>query len=192
MTTIKTVTNADLDAFYDTMFMAFTNDPVGRYSNPKASDYRAYFTGFQKIFCAEAVKNNTAFLTDCHAGAIAWFGPGVHMDYEALGKYFYETMEKERVDTLLSVMDKCGEYSPEGDYWYLGMVGVDPYYTGQGLGGKLIKDMLDKVDQKHLPAYLESSNLQNVRLYERLGFVAQDAFDLGGEAIMTPMVRPAQ
>jgi ribosomal protein S18 acetylase RimI-like enzyme len=55
-------------------------------------------------------------------------------------------------------------------HWYLGYLGARPSSQGQGLGGELLREVLQRVDAASLPAYLESSNERNLSLYERHGF----------------------
>jgi ribosomal protein S18 acetylase RimI-like enzyme len=55
-------------------------------------------------------------------------------------------------------------------HWYLSAIGVAPDHQGKGIGGALIRDMLGKADESGVPAFLETSNAENVPLYEHLGF----------------------
>ena len=52
----------------------------------------------------------------------------------------------------------------------LNVLGIDPDYQGKGLGGALLRHATDICDRDGALAYLESSNLRNVPLYERHGF----------------------
>ena len=67
---------------------------------------------------------------------------------------------------------------PEEPHWYLGVVGSDPSVRGKGFGQVLMRSRLDRVDAEHAPAYLESTNVRNVPLYERHGFRATGEIDL--------------
>ena len=51
--------------------------------------------------------------------------------------------------------------------WYLG---VEPEFQGQGVGTRLLKEIIQMVDQRNLPIYLETSLLINVSFYKRLNF----------------------
>lgn len=59
---------------------------------------------------------------------------------------------------------------PEEPHWYLAMIGTDPAVRGKGFGQALMRSRLDRCDAEHAPAYLESSNPDNVPYYERFGF----------------------
>lgn len=59
---------------------------------------------------------------------------------------------------------------PEEPHWYLAIIGSDPSVRGTGLGHALMRSRLDRCDAEYAPAYLESSNPDNVPYYERFGF----------------------
>lgn len=53
---------------------------------------------------------------------------------------------------------------------YLFALGVSPSAQGKGVGGRLVTEMLERIDRTSLPVYLETQNERNVPLYRRLGF----------------------
>lgn len=55
-------------------------------------------------------------------------------------------------------------------YWHLGPVAVDPEHQGKGYASKLVRPMLDQLDQLELPCYLEAQSESNVAIYEHYGF----------------------
>ena len=55
-------------------------------------------------------------------------------------------------------------------HWFLQAIGVDPEFQGQGHAGRLMRPMLARIDEEHLPCYLETLEEQNVRVYEHFGF----------------------
>jgi GNAT superfamily N-acetyltransferase len=73
------------------------------------------------------------------------------------------------------------------------IVGVDPQRRGRGVGAALLRSRLELCDQEGTAAYLESSNLENVPLYEHFGFQATGTLNLpAGAPVVTTMWRPAQ
>jgi GNAT superfamily N-acetyltransferase len=62
------------------------------------------------------------------------------------------------------------ESHPQEPHWYLAVIGSDPAVRGGGFGHALMRSRLDRVDAEHAPAYLESSNPDNVPYYLRFGF----------------------
>jgi GNAT superfamily N-acetyltransferase len=67
--------------------------------------------------------------------------------------------------------------------------GVDPAHQGKGLGGVLMRHATDICDRDGVLAYLESSNLRNVPLYERHGFEILGTIQAGSSPVITPMLR---
>jgi len=53
---------------------------------------------------------------------------------------------------------------------YLALLAVDPSQQGKGFASQLLKPMLEKLDNQHLPCYLETQNLKNVNMYQHFGF----------------------
>jgi GNAT superfamily N-acetyltransferase len=70
-------------------------------------------------------------------------------------------------------------------HWYLYAIGVEPRQQGRGLGATLLAPVLERCDHEGLPAYLESSNDENLPFYERHGFEVIESFrlPLGGPPI---------
>ena len=62
------------------------------------------------------------------------------------------------------------KHHPDEPHWYLAMIGSDPTFRGQGFAHALLTERLAQVDAEHAPAYLESSNPDNVPYYQRFGF----------------------
>ena len=82
---------------------------------------------------------------------------------------------------------------PEEPHWYLAVIGSDPTVRGGGFGRALMQSRLDRVDAEHAPAYLESSNPDNIPYYMRFGFEVTGEIKLpDGGPSMIPMWRPAR
>jgi ribosomal protein S18 acetylase RimI-like enzyme len=65
-------------------------------------------------------------------------------------------------------------------HWYLSVIGVEPQYQGQGIGGALMQPILSRADAEGLPCYLETHRESNVRLYEKHGFQICTRADVPG------------
>lgn len=59
-------------------------------------------------------------------------------------------------------------------HWYLHTLGVDPKFQGRGYAGKLLRGMLNRIDEENLPCYLETSNESNISMYRHFGFEVVD------------------
>jgi ribosomal protein S18 acetylase RimI-like enzyme len=75
-----------------------------------------------------------------------------------------------RIPVALQVGATMEREHPEEPHWYLGIIGSDPFVRGVGFGLALMRSRLDRCDAEYCPAYLESSNPDNVPYYQRFGF----------------------
>jgi ribosomal protein S18 acetylase RimI-like enzyme len=83
-----------------------------------------------------------------------------------------------RASTLASAMAGSHPHSPR--HWYLYCLGTRTTAQSQGIGSAMLREVLDKADAAGEPAYLESSNVRNVPLYERHGFAVVEELHIAG------------
>ncbi len=82
---------------------------------------------------------------------------------------------------------------PHEPHWYLAVIGSDPTVRGAGFGQALMHSRLDRCDAEHAPAYLESSNPDNVPYYQRFGFEVTGEITLpNGGPSLWPMWRASR
>ena len=88
------------------------------------------------------------------------------------------------------VTELMKEHHPEEPHWYLAVLGSDPKVRGGGFGRALMQSRPDRCDAEYAPAYLESSNPDNVPYYERFGFEVTGEIVLPGDGpTLWPMWR---
>ena len=88
------------------------------------------------------------------------------------------------------VTDLMKQHHPAEPHWYLSVIGSDPTVRGGGFGQALMRSRLDRVDAEHAPAYLESSNPDNIPYYLRFGFEVTGEIVLpDGGPVLTAMWR---
>ncbi len=84
------------------------------------------------------------------------------------------------------------KYVPS-EHWYLATLGVDPTQQGKGIGSRLIKAMLPRIDEQNLPLYLETSTQENVHFYQRFGFNVMEKHTVPDtDMYIWAMLRPPQ
>jgi ribosomal protein S18 acetylase RimI-like enzyme len=54
--------------------------------------------------------------------------------------------------------------------WYLFLLGVEPDRQRRGLGGALMRPVLERADKERVACYLETENQRNVAFYLKQGF----------------------
>ncbi len=55
-------------------------------------------------------------------------------------------------------------------HWILVQLGVEPEHQGKGIGGRLVKPVLDKADAGGVPCTVESADERNLSFYKKHGF----------------------
>jgi ribosomal protein S18 acetylase RimI-like enzyme len=81
-----------------------------------------------------------------------------------------------RLAELSANMGELHHRAVHEPHWYLALVGVDPAAQRQGIAGKLLQPMLDRLDEARMPAYLETGQPRNVAYYPRFGFEVAGEF----------------
>ena len=126
------------------------------------------------------------------AGAAVWFPPGTWSGTEASALPGYLQAFGRRLVIAAQYQSVAVSAHPRKEpHWYLAIIGVDPVRQGHGVGAALLRSRLRRCDEAGLPAYLESSNPENVPLYQHFGFHITGALGLPeGAPVVHTMWRP--
>ncbi|MDP2377749.1 N-acetyltransferase [Reyranella sp.] len=188
---VETATAADAAAVIDAVTLAFSGDPMARWSWADPTLYLATFPRFARAFGGVAFERGTAHRVG-YIGAALWRAPGVYPDGEKMGVLMAETIPPALQKDGEKLMEQMNRFHPQEPHWYLPLIGIDPAHQGKGLGGALLRHQLAICDRDGAPAYLESSNPRNIGLYERHGFEALGYIQAGSSPTMVPMLRKPQ
>ena len=113
--------------------------------------------------------------------------------FRAGGLGLQRHLGKETMDRLMAfstTIDDLHKKHVHSPHCYLFFIGVDPAYQGKGYAGRLIRPMLDRLDRKKIPCYLNTQNEKNISLYEHFGFRVIDQLTLPDSNILhTAMLR---
>jgi ribosomal protein S18 acetylase RimI-like enzyme len=71
----------------------------------------------------------------------------------------------------LRVMSEWKKRDPVDRHWHLGPVGVEPGLQGMAVGSQMMERFCARMDAEGELAYLETDKPENVRFYEKVGFV---------------------
>jgi GNAT superfamily N-acetyltransferase len=180
-----------------TLARAFYDDPVFRWMLPaEGSRYRRLRRFFVTELRRESLRHGAvemACVDGRVAGAAVWFPPGTwSRGTEASALPGYLRAFGRRLVTVSRYQPVAVTAHPcEQPHWYLAFIGVDPVQQGNGVGAALLRSRLRRCDQEGLPAYLESSKLENVPLYQHFGFHVTGTLGLPeGAPIVNTMWRP--
>jgi ribosomal protein S18 acetylase RimI-like enzyme len=179
---------SDISRATAVLSLAFAHDPVMRWQYPDPAQYLTHFPDLVRAFGGGAVEQETARYVGKHAGVALWLRPGSVLDHHAIEA----TLADDRRVEIVALLEGVATYHPSEPHWYLTFIGVDPACHGQGLGAMLMEDTLQRCDQSHTAAYLESTNPISISLYQRLGFKLLGTVQTGSSPPLFPMLRSAR
>ena len=84
----------------------------------------------------------------------------------------------EYLDRFQALDELFEKHHPSDVHWHLAFLAVHPDHQEHGLGSRLMKRTHDELDRAGVPAYLEATNENNVRLYHRHGYADMDPFEM--------------
>ncbi|MER5905247.1 GNAT family N-acetyltransferase [Streptomyces mirabilis] len=194
---IRTADEGDRELVTRLLDEAFQGDPVSVWVFPDAAHRRAKHPGLMGMFTEVVLAEGRIDVTEDGTACALWLSVPAdagHADDEDDGPVRLREAvdpDNERVELIGRLT--AGIHPAGRAHEYLWMIGVAPGRQGEGLGTALVRSVLDRCDREGLPAYLEASNADSRRLYERLGFdVTGRPLDLPDGPRMWPMWREPQ
>lgn len=197
MTTVRPATTSDRAGVTDTLASAFAYDPMfqwvagvdaGVSIEPKL---RRFFRVMVRLSLAG--DDHLVFTTDDGAGAAVWYPPN---EWKMSGADTLRALPAmlraftTRTPRMIGAFNAVEKVHPETEHYFLEAIGTRADEQGNGVGSAVIARMLDRCDTEGMPAYLESSNPQNVPFYARHGFEVTGEIDIGkGAPTVTAMWR---
>jgi ribosomal protein S18 acetylase RimI-like enzyme len=189
MTTVRAAGVGEGDAVVGVITLAFSTDPMARWTLPDPATYLAVMPDLVRAFGGRSFALGTADLVEGGSAAAMWLPPGVEPDSERLVALAGQHVPSDRSADLMRVFEQMDAFHPADPCWYLPLIGVDPTCQGRGCGSALLTYALARCDRDGVPAYLESSNPRNVPLYLRHGFETIGSIQAGTSPTIVPMLR---
>jgi ribosomal protein S18 acetylase RimI-like enzyme len=186
---VRAATFAEQPQAEGVIVLAFSTDPMARWSLGGAQQYLAVMPQLVQAFGGRAFAAGTADVVEGLGGVALWLAPGVEADVERLGAIMEEHAQPSVLSDALRVFEEMDRFHPKGPHWYLPLIGVDPAAQNRGHGSALLEYALARADEDGLPAYLESSNPRNITLYQRHGFDILGTIQIGSSPPLVPMLR---
>ncbi len=88
-------------------------------------------------------------------------------------------------------MEREHELYACGPHWYLFALSVEPAQQGHGIGGGLMRPVLEQADRDGQPCYLETHTERNARFYVRHGFKVMSTVRMpGSDMTIWALLRP--
>jgi ribosomal protein S18 acetylase RimI-like enzyme len=171
----------DYEAAVGTIVAAFDTDPLWSWMFPDPARRAEQHATIFGLYVESALPNQGVWMTDERASAVAVFthpgNPELSGDAEArLEPFLIETLGG-HTPAALTTLERFEAAVPQGrPFYYLSFLGTRPDSRGKGIGMGLLAELVAQADRDGQPTYLESTNPDNNRRYERLGFEAQSRF----------------
>jgi ribosomal protein S18 acetylase RimI-like enzyme len=185
---VATCTEILVDAFYA--------DPLWGWAFPHHAERREQHRAVWTMAVEGAIRYPWVRLADGDTATAVWIPPGGTEMTEENAQRFELLVDELLGDDAPRALDAFGAldaHRPHDEpHFYLSLLGTASSHRGHGYGLALLADCLREIDERAMPAYLESSNHANVALYARHGFEPHGVIAIpnGGPEITT-MWRPA-
>ncbi len=170
MVTINSVLPADTDKVAQIITEAFANDPTWTWAFPDTASQKIFW----RFFVNSTFRHPHVIATEGFEAVALWVPPyGDELSEEDEQKLpaLLDELAANRASKILKLMEMFDQHRPKDKpHYYLSLLATQNQRRGKGLGISLLKACLDKIDLEHLPAYLESTNSQNNKRYESVGF----------------------
>lgn len=187
---VRRATDEDLTDLAETLAAAFFDDPVFTWLYSAAARRREILPRWFEIVIEGILPHEEIMTIGTVLAGAVWVPPGVEVDErvwtaleEASGEY------APRLVKCLELLDK---HHPRDPHHYLFLLGTRPEWQGRGLGSALMRPVLEMCDRDGIPAYLEATSENNLRLYLRNGFEVAGEIPLPDGPSLWPMWREPQ
>jgi GNAT superfamily N-acetyltransferase len=181
----------DVDDVVRILVGAFAEDPAWSWAFPDPVRRAAEHTRLWRLLVDGALRYPWVWLAPGGTATSVWIPPGgtdLSPEQEAQLEEMLVDLLGPGAGRVLAAFEAFERAHPrDAPHYFLTLLGTAPEHRGKGHGLALLAANLRLVDEAGLPAYLEASNVANVPLYERYGFVVHGGFVLpgGGPEVVT-------
>jgi ribosomal protein S18 acetylase RimI-like enzyme len=176
---IRAAAEHEIPAVGELIAVSFNHLNANAYLVPPLSDRATVLGRFFTLLSEHALAHGRVDVVpgpDGPAAAAVWFDLTREMpdppDYEnrlaALSGPYLPQFEA--LDQMFA------KYHPRDPHWHLAFLAVRPGRQDKGLGSALMRRTHEELDRAGVPAYLEATNDDNIRLYRRHGYVDMEPF----------------
>lgn len=180
-----------VDHVVEIMVGAFSQDPLWAWAFPDPERRQDQHRHLWRLFVEGAIRYPWVWLNAARTAASVWIPPDGTEFAPEQEERFTELVVAQTgagADRVFQAFGTLEVAHPRSQpHFYLSLLGTAPAHRGHGHGLALLAENLRRVDQLGAPAYLEASNLVNVPLYARYGFVHLQTLELpdGGPEVAT-------
>ena len=166
VTEIRLARAADRDRLVTTVVAAFDQDPAFRAFFGTGPEFGELATRFATSLLDRRIVTETVWMTD-DGDALAMWDPPVGTVVVPPSTLELPADAETRLDDYDARVHGAITSEP---HWYLGVLASHPSRRGEGLARAVARPGLAAAAAVGVPAVLETTNLDNVALYERSGW----------------------
>jgi len=161
-----------------TLARAFHDDPLMQYTIPDPVERARLLPGVYARMIRFGVLAGEVYATAGEIDGVAlWLPPNAKWtreNIEASGMHQLATLigndAYQRYRDVVGREWQARERDMNDPCWYLFLLGVEPSRQRRGLGGALMRPVLERADKERVACYLETENQHNVAFYQKQGF----------------------
>lgn len=116
-------------------------------------------------------------------GVSVWSVPLSEQEMKDKARQKKQLIQQEMGDSCLAAYEEINAFMSNAaqpltadEDWYLSILGILPECQGKGLGGDLIRPILEMADSAGVSTFLETFTPRNMSFYERLGYTTAGSF----------------
>lgn len=157
---------------------AFQHDHLMRYAVPDARERACVLPRLIGLTVRYGCRYGEVYATPGYEGAAVWLPPG--RTTLTLWRMLVAGALMMPLSVRWSILRRLGASESvaralhtrcaPGPHWYLVQIGVEPAHQRQGIGSRLLRSQLARLDAAGFPCYLETENEANLAFYQRHGF----------------------
>lgn len=179
----------DLDKLSEASARAYHDDPLFAWMYPGLGT-RKNLKYLFKMGLVHAHRHGMVHAPDNLKGLAAW------VPYEKSFMSTWELVTSGMISFLLhrgksmknitayeDFIEERHKHHVDFPHWYLQNLAVSPEHQGKGIGSALLERGLAIIDGEGLPAYLETQNEKNIKMYEGFGFTLLEGKKVPGTDI---------
>jgi GNAT superfamily N-acetyltransferase len=175
---IVRLADPQIPAAATTLARAFHDDPLMIYAIPDPADrVRLLPDVYARMIRFGVLTGEVYVAAGTLEGVALWLPPNVKWTRENIeASGMHETATLIGNDAYQRYRDVVGrewqarERDMTAPCWYLFLLGVEPSCQRRGLGGALMRPILERADAERVACYLETENQCNVAFYLKQGF----------------------
>ena len=176
----------DKNIVVNILTVSFINDPHLNWILEQSKNRNKLKYTMEYIF-EETLRKGEIYLSDDNTATALW-------NSEKEEKFSFHLILRDLsflfrigIKTIIRIMttEKLthNQYPKNEEYYHLYLIGVLPEVQGKGLASSLMNPIIENMNIKSIPIYLETANPKNVEIYKKKGFIVFYTMQCGNTSL---------